>query len=496
MGTRQTDLSLLTPTRVRFGVLGFACSLSLLTYLDRICIMRVKPDIQRDLGLSDVQVGFVFSAFLLGYALFEVPSGWMGDVWGSRRVLTRIVLWWSLFTALTGAVWSFSLDSGHSFSLAGMEIPLLLNGFVVLLLVRFLFGVGEAGAYPNLTRVVSAWFPYRERGSAQGAIWMSARLGGALAPLIIGRLTVALGWRPAFWILGLVGVVWCLAFTSWFRNSPEEKPSCNAAERDLIRAGSYGWIRDDAAAHAWPPWRALVGSVTLWALCLVSCCVSFGWYFYPTWQPQYLEQVHGISYEKSEILTGLPFLCGAVGSLLGGRLSDRLVRATGSRRWGRSLMGIGGFVGAGLCVLATGFTTRPGQAVTLLCLAFFINDLAIPAIWASCQDVGGRFAGTVSGIMNMAGGLGAILSPTLTPLILRALPSYGAAGAATGLGMSAAQSAGALPRSFAPAERWQIIFTGLAAAWFIGAVAWLFINAAKPLFPDAAETEKPAEGEK
>jgi MFS transporter, ACS family, glucarate transporter len=493
MGTRRTEPSFLKPTRVRFGVLGFACSLSLLTYLDRICIMRVKPDIQRDLGLSDVQVGLVFSAFLLGYALFEVPSGWMGDVWGSRRVLTRIVLWWSLFTALTGAVWPFTLDSGHRLTIAGLDLPILVNGFLLLLLVRFLFGVGEAGAYPNLTRVVSAWFPYRERGMAQGAIWMSARLGGAIAPFVIGRLTVALGWRPAFWILGLVGVVWCLAFIAWFRNSPEEKPSCNAAERELIRAGSYGWKSEDAASHAWPPWRKLVGSVTLWALCVVAACVSFGWYFYPTWQPQYLEQVHGISYEHSEILTGLPFLCGAAGSLLGGRLSDWLVHVTGSRRWGRSLMGVVGFTGAGLCVLATGFTVRPGQAVTLLCLAFFINDLAIPAIWASCQDVGGRFAGTVAGIMNMAGGVGAILSPALTPVILRMLPSYGAAGGALGLGVSATRSTGAWPPEFSQTERWRIIFAGLALAWFVGAVAWLFVNAARPLFDEPTDRRPPKE---
>jgi MFS family permease len=488
MGARQNDSSVLTPTRVRYGVLGFACTLSLITYLDRICISRAKEDIAGTLGLSDVQMGFVFSAFLLGYALFEVPSGWMGDVWGARRVLTRIVLWWSLFTALTGSVWAFTLDSGYRLTLGRWQVPLLFDGFLLLLLVRFLFGAGEAGAYPNLTRVVSAWFPFTERASAQGAIWFSARLGGAIAPLAIGLLTGALGWRLAFWALGLVGVLWGVAFSSWFRNTPEEKPECNAAERDRIRSGPYALRPDQAAAgHGWPPLRALVSSVTLWALCLVSCCVSFGWYFYPTWQPEYLKEVYQISYEKSEILTGLPFLCGAVGSLVGGRLSDRLIRATGSRRWGRSLVGVVGFTGAGLCVLGTGFTTRPWQAVTLLCLAFLINDLAIPAIWAACADVGGRFAGTVSGIMNMAGGIGAIFCPILIPVILKAIPSYGAPAAATGSGLAAAAQAGSFPVLYLPAERWRIIFTMLAVAWFVGAVAWLFIDASKPLFKEPVQ---------
>src|SRR3954466_3365099 len=152
MGIPEQDI-LLRPTRSRYGVLAFACSLSLITYLDRICIMRVREDMEGDLGFSPADMGLVFAAFSLGYAIFEVPGGWMGDRWGARRVLTRIVLWWSLFTALTGCVWRFQIESG----------PGVRGGRGLLLLVRFLFGAGEAGAYPNLTRVVSDWFPFRER---------------------------------------------------------------------------------------------------------------------------------------------------------------------------------------------------------------------------------------------------------------------------------------------------------------------------------------------
>lgn len=448
-------------SRTRYRVLAFACSLSLITYLDRICIMRVRQDMERDLGFSTTQMGLVFAAFSLGYALFEVPGGWMGDRWGSRRVLTRIVLCWSLFTALTGCVGSFHYATGWSLPWTGGAVPLVFDSLVLMIAIRFLFGAGEAGAYPNLTRVVGDWFPYRERAFAQGTIWMAARIGGAIAPLLIGRLTAVLGWRQAFWVFGGVGLIWAAAFWGWFRDRPEQHPACNDAERALIAEGKQLTADPSSGgSHSWPGWGTLASSLTVWALCTASFWVCFGWYFYPTWQPKYLEDVFGYrpDGQLSELLTGLPFLCGAAGSLLGGRLSDSLIRRSGNRRWGRSLVGLAGFGGAGLCVLLTGYARAPWQAVTLLCLAFLINDLAIPVIWAACGDIAGRFAGSVSGLMNMVGAVGAILSPVLIPNVLTWLPD-----------------------SYSGAERWQVIFTGLAGAWFLAAAAWLFIDASKRL---------------
>jgi MFS family permease len=456
------------PTAVRFGVLGFACSLSLLTYLDRVCIMRAQEDMQRELGFTDFQFGLVFSAFLLGYLLLEIPGGWMGDVWGPRRVLTRIVVWWSVFTTLTGCVWPFSLDSGLRVGVDSWSVPLVFNALLAVVLIRFLFGAGEAGAYPNLTQVVRTWFPVRERGRAQGAIWMSARLGGAAAPYILGRLSVVLGWRLAFPVLGGLGVLWALAFWTWFRDRPSLKAGCNRAEQALIAGDSPAGCGKDQSAdahrdggHAWPGLAPLVRSLTLWGLCLAAACVSFAWYFFPTWQPKYLKEVYGISYSDSELLTGLPFLCGAVGAMLGGQVSDLLVTATGSRRWGRSLLGLIGFTSAGACILATGFVTASWQAVALFSAACLLNDLAIPVIWAVCSDVGGRFAGTVAGCMNMIGGLGGMLSPSLLPAVRAALNSR-----------------------YTAVESWRITVAGLAVAWFIGAAAWLFINAGKPMFAE------------
>ncbi len=214
------------------------------------------------------------------------------------------------------------------------------------------------------------------------------------------------------------------------------------------------------AAHSSPPLLNMLLSPTMWAMCLAAAGVSFAWYFFPTWQPQYFEDVFGIKFKDSEFLVALPFLSGSFGCLIGGPLSDWLIRRTGSRRWGRSLLGLIGFTGAGLCVLGAAFTSLAWLAVALLCLAFLVNDLAIPCIWAVSADIGGRYVGTVAGIMNTVGGIGGMISPIMIPYVL---------GDA---------------RTNIPTERWRVVFVILAIAWFVSAVTWLFIDASKPLFPE------------
>ena len=492
MGTLLAGRPVVKPTRVRLGVLAFVCTLSLLTYLDRVCISQGQRDIQFELRISDEMMGDVLGAFAIGYMLFEVPAGWLGDRWGTRRVLTGIVLFWSLFTALTGAAdYLVGWTPGFDMSTGATAV------LIVLVTFRFLFGSAEAGAYPNVSRVVNAWFPFRERATAQGAVWMSARLGGAAAFVTLGALTSWLGWRQAFLILGLAGAAWCLAFYGWFRNTPDETPGCNVAEREVIRDGAP----EAGHAHGWPPLRPMMTSVTSWALCVAAFGVSAGWWFFPAYQPRYLEEVHhfggsaeGLAAKAAGmagllgsasgqeplllagalapappshsfsfvavVLPGLPFLFGAAGALLGGRLSDGLVRRLGSRRWGRSLVGIVGFGGAGVCVLASGFAASVFQAYALLCLAFFVNDTAIPVIWQATADVSGRYVGTVSGFMNSVGAVGAFLTMHLTPRVLAALPA-----------------------SLDATERWRILFAGYAGCWFIAAAAWVFVNAGKPIFP-------------
>src|SRR6516225_9134981 len=279
---RQT-LDLNTPTTVRYQVLGWVCVLSMITYIDRVCIKLVRGEMQDSLGLTDAQFAWVFSAFGLAYALFEVPSGWLGDRFGPRKVLTRIVLCWSLFTALTGSIWQFTLDSGYELHLPFVgPVPILFSGFLLLVLIRFLFGAGEAGAYPNIARALRNWFPYSRRGMAQGMVWLFGRWGGALAPILIGLFASWFGWRGAFWAFGILGALWVLSFAICFRDTPAEHPKVNDAERALILADRYPGQTSPTIS-----WKNMLKSPTLWCLCLMYFCSNAGWCFFITWDVEY-----------------------------------------------------------------------------------------------------------------------------------------------------------------------------------------------------------------
>ena len=276
------------PTRVRHGVLGFTLVLTAIAYLDRVCISTAAPAIKAELQISDVHMGYVFSAFTLAYALFEVPSGWLADRFGARAMLTRIVLWWSAMTAATG----------------------LVSGFGSLLAVRFLFGAGEAGAFPSMARAYGRWLPARERGRAFGLALMTAALGGALTqPLVVALLTRT-GWRETFMLFGLVGVAWAAAWFWWFRDDPHAHAGVNAGELRLI--GS-----DPPQPHGRVPWGALVRSRSLVAVCLMYGFAVYGWYFYITWLPTYLLRARGFDLQQVGWLAALPLLSIAAGVLVG-----------------------------------------------------------------------------------------------------------------------------------------------------------------------------------
>jgi MFS transporter, ACS family, glucarate transporter len=395
--TTPADLSD-RPTRVRYGVLGWVCSLSMLTYIDRVCIKQVRGDIQHDLGLTPEQFAWAFSAFAISYSLFEVPSGWLGDKLGPRAVLARIVLCWSLFTALTGAAW----------------------GWVSLLAFRFLFGAGEAGAYPNISRSLRNWFPYTQRGLAQGLPWVFGRWGGAVAPLLIGVSAEAFGWRGAFVLFGLVGVAWVAGFYTWFRDTPAEHPGVNAAERALIEQGTVA-----AAKPAPLSWATMLRQPTLWWLCLMYLCSNAGWCFFITWDVAYFEGVLGLEGWPLRAASGAPLFCGGIACVLGGLLTDRQVRTWGPR-WGRTLQGLLAYAtGAGFFLLALQ-TSWALLAVASLCAASFVKDFAIAVSWSTCVDVGHRYSGTVSGFMNMVGNLGTAISPPVVAWLARRTGTSGA----------------------------------------------------------------------
>jgi len=287
------------PTRTRYWVIVFAITLAVIQYIDRVCISQAAPHIQRDLVLSKEQMGWVFGAFTLAYALFEVPTGYLGDKIGPRRVLLRVVLWWSVFTAATGWVWNW-------FSLV---------------ITRFLFGAGEAGCFPNLTKAFDRWLPLRERIRAQGIMWMSARWGGASTPYLVFLVLGVVPWRTAFLLFGALGVVWAVIFYSWYRDHPREHKGVNEAELALLPSGDTGH-----ADHFKMPWRKLVRSKSIWLLCGQYFACSYSWYFFITWFPTYLLEVHKFDLKQSALLAGLPLFLGGFGSIFGGWTTPYLQR--------------------------------------------------------------------------------------------------------------------------------------------------------------------------
>jgi MFS family permease len=278
-----------------------------------------------------------------------------------------------------------------------------------MVLVRFVFGLGEGGAFPNVGRIMARWFPFRDRALGQGLIWTSCRLGGSVAPVATYSLSQAVGWRWAFGILGLVGIVWAVAFRLWFCDRPEDKKGVNQAEVDLIREGSTAGSIHDDSGHNRAPWRRILLSGNLWALNLAAGCVGFTWYFNITFLPKYLLQQFGVDFDASKWVSGSPLLVGAAGCFVGGKLSDYLVARTGSKRWGRSLQGVLGFGLAGIVTLFIPVFPLYQLAILALCLASFFQDLAIPIIWAVTADVGEKYAATVAGCMNCINGAGGML---------------------------------------------------------------------------------------
>jgi ACS family glucarate transporter-like MFS transporter len=389
-----TDLTQ-RPTAVRHGVLGFLCVLSFVLYLDRICISQAAEDMRRDLDLSKTAMGFVFGAFTIAYGLFEVPTGRLGDRFGSRGVLVRVVLWWSAFTALTGCVQKFALGP------AG-----ILNSLVLLVVIRFLFGAGEAGALPNAARVIARWFPPGRRGAAQGALTTSALLGGAAAPVLTAYLIKQAGWRWTFVLFGNLGVVWAAAFYFWFRDDPAEHPRVNEAERHLLGV-KQGPGREP---HPPVPWGLVLSSANVWLLGGVITCTAFTTYMFITWYPTYLQSARGVHPVTSGWLASLVLGGGAAGCVVGGFLTDWLRRTFGPRRWPlRALAGCGLLVAAAAMALSI-HIDDPFLATQFLALACFTVHLHLTAWWAAVTEISGKHLGTLFGLMNSMGVPGATAS--------------------------------------------------------------------------------------
>jgi sugar phosphate permease len=373
-------------------VIFFAVTLAILAYIDRVCISMAMPNIAADLNLDKVQQGQIFSAFAIAYALFEIPGGWLGDWMGPRKVLMRIVLWWSAFTALTGAMYSFG----------------------TMYITRFLFGAGEAGCFPNLTKSFTTWLPAEERVRAQGIMWTFARWGGAFTPPLVILVFQYMDWRSAFAVFGSLGIVWAFFFYRWYRDNPKDHPSVNAGELALLKGAEK-----TASGHGDVPWGKLLRSRTVLLLWAQYFLLSFPWYFFITWLPTYLKEGRNLDTATAAKYAVFPLLFGGFGSFVCGLVSNRLAEMTGSVKFTRRALASLGFLGAAVMMVVSIRTSDPLFAMIAMGFASFFNDLVMPGAWGACMDVGGKYAGTVSGSMNMMGNMAGFVAPWFGGVVLQ-----------------------------------------------------------------------------
>jgi MFS family permease len=373
------------PTRTRLVVLVVLCLLSGILYLDRICMSAALDSIQADLKLTNTHGSYVLMAFTLAYGLFEIPTGRWGDRIGGRGILTRISLWWSAFTALTGAC----------------------TGLWMLVVVRFLFGAGEAGAFPNVARVLSRWFPDEERGRAQGALLAASSVGGAVAPYLATVMIQAIGWRWTFVVFGGVGAVWAFGFWWWFRDDPLAHPGVNATEAAHIgRRATAGPVHDAI------PWNAVVGNPSIWLLGLITALSAFNTYIYFSWFPKYLTAGRHVGKSEAGLMASVVLSFSAVGIIAGGVLVDRIVRRGGGIAGGRLLGGTAFFAAAGFLACAL-VMPDPWLATGFSALSVLAAQATQPLWWSCAITVSGRHVGALFGLMNSIGVLGAMSSQYL-----------------------------------------------------------------------------------
>jgi sugar phosphate permease len=374
------------PTHVRHVVLGLTVIAYMITYMDRQVLATTRPAIMEELGISLTAMGWVTFAFRMAYASFQIPGGMLGDTIGPRRALTRVVSWWSAFTAFTALAWSATS----------------------MIVIQVFFGLGEAGAFPIATRSLSRWMRPTERGFAQGVTHAGSRLGGAITPPIVALAIVPFfGWRAAFYIFGVIGVVWSAVWFYYYRDTPEEHSGVNEAERELIAGGAKRKAKGPV------PWRQILSHGNLWVLAVMYFFYNYNLNVYQDWFPTYLRQSKGMTLAQMGIYASLPLMAGVIGDLGGGWFSDIVLRRTGNVNLARRWPAIAGFLLSAIATVPAVLATEPKVSVACYCVAFFALEWTVGISWAVPLDIGGDYAGSVSAVMNMLGNFGGAISATV-----------------------------------------------------------------------------------
>lgn len=365
--------------------------ITLLLYIDRVCISSAKDAISSDLNLTDIQMGWVLSAFALGYALFQVPGGTMGDKYGVRKVMTSIMVLWSIFTALTGAAWNY----------------------ISMLFFRFIFGAGEAGAFPNISRAAFSWVPTKERGVFQGINFSGSRLGAAFALPLVAYLIDAWGWRSIFYFFGVIGLVFAIWFFVFFRNKPEEHKGLSDDEKEFIIKNRQHEVEKKGGNL---PIKTVLTSKNVILAMIQYIGSNFIFFFMLTWLFPYIKDKYELSLVATGFYAMLPLLAGAFGNWTSGFMVDSIYRK-GQWKRSRQLPATIGFVLVVIGILSSLYMDTALGAVLCLSVAIFGADMTLSPSWSFCMDIGEENSGKVSGMMNMAGNLGSFTTALAFPYL-------------------------------------------------------------------------------
>lgn len=386
------------PTAIRWRMFALACGTSFLLYVHRYVWNIVGPKLQETFEFDHQLAGWVFAAFYVTYALGQIPSGVFIDRFGPHRFLAAIIALWSAAVAGFGV-------TGNLWALGGL---------------RALFGAAQAGCYPGLNKVTRLWFPLRSRTVIQGWIaTTSGRSGGAMSSILLGTLLMGfcgLTWQTALAVLSGCGLLFAVLFWLLFRNSPEDHPQVNAAERALIRDGAVTVVPQTGVL----PWREAWRNRSLRVFVVQQYLDAGSDVVFVSLIGAYFLQSHGVDIKATGWLTSLPLWGGAVGGIVGGYLNESGIAWTGNRRWSRSLTGaVGKFIGCGT-LLAMATFTDPVAAGVALGVAKFFSDWSQPTTWGTCTDLGGRYSATVFSIINTSGTLGGVIMPPVFGVLLDA----------------------------------------------------------------------------
>ncbi len=377
--------------QVRYKMVFGTFILAMIVLFDRILISVAKDPIAESISLTDKQMGWVLSIFALGYALFQTPSGLLADRFGARRILTAVVTLWSFFTAITGAAFNF----------------------ISLMIIRFLFGAGEAGAFPGMSQTIYRWIPLKERGIVHGINFSGGRIGAAIALPVVAGLIEWTGWRMTFALMGLVGLIWAVIWYAWFRDDPENHPSVTAEELQAIRED----MPPPKAAGAPLKFGQLFASKSMWYIMAQYFCSNFTFFFCLTWLFPHLKAKYQLDAIEAGFYSSAPLLFGALGNWFSGWWVDRIFKR-GHWQRSRQLPAIVGFLCAAVGIFASVYMDHVTGAIIFISLAVFGADMTLSPSWSTCVDIAKDHSGAVSGTMNMAGNLGSFFTALAFPYLL------------------------------------------------------------------------------